>query len=76
MRRLVIRFLLVVAAPLLAAAPAFAQNNSGGGFSGTGQEFNFDFGDLGLGDIFSSFFGGSTGSSQRQSRGRDVENAD
>ena len=29
------------------------------GFSGAnGQEVHFDFGDLGLGDIFSSFFGG------------------
>src|ERR1700733_4900957 len=28
-----------------------------GGF-GQGQNVNFDFGDLGLGDIFSSFFGG------------------
>lgn len=40
-----------------------------------GQSQNFDFGDLGLGDIFSSFFGGQSGSgrSQRQARGRDVE---
>lgn len=45
-----------------------------GGFGGSGaQEFNFDFGDLGLGDIFSSFFGGSSGGGRRQSRGRDVE---
>ena len=44
-----------------------------GGFS-NGQEMHFDFGDLGLGDIFNSFFGG--GASQQQSRtrqGRDVE---
>ena len=53
--------------------------NSGGdpfaGFGGQGQNVNFDFGDLGLGDIFSSFFGGGGGGqrSQRQSRGRDVE---
>lgn len=44
-----------------------------GGFSGySGQNVHFDFGDLGLGDIFGSFFGGQ----QRQSRakrGRDVE---
>lgn len=42
---------------------------------GQGQNVNFDFGDLGLGDIFSSFFGGSGGGhhSQRQARGRDVE---
>ncbi len=45
------------------------------GFGGQGQEFHFDFGDLGLGDIFSSFFGGgpSSGSRQGPSRGRDVE---
>jgi molecular chaperone DnaJ len=46
------------------------------GFGGQGQSANFDFGDLGLGDIFSSFFGGGApggGHSQRQSRGRDVE---
>src|SRR5438552_17836211 len=31
-----------------------------GGFEGfQGQNINFDFGDLGLGDIFSSFFGGN-----------------
>ncbi|HEX5394851.1 MAG TPA: DnaJ domain-containing protein, partial [Candidatus Saccharimonadales bacterium] len=29
-----------------------------GGAGGAGQEFRFDFGDLGLGDIFDSFFGG------------------
>lgn len=54
----------------------------GGGFGGAGgsngQEVHFDFGDLGLGDIFSSFFGGgSSGSSDprraRTRRGRDVE---
>ncbi len=44
------------------------------GFGGQGQNINFDFGDLGLGDIFSSFFGGNDGGqSHRQSRGRDVE---
>ncbi len=44
-----------------------------GGFNG--QNVNFDFGDLGLGDIFSSFFGGGQQSSgrQRQARGHDVE---
>ncbi len=43
---------------------------------GNGQEMHFDFGDLGLGDIFSSFFGGNAGGGQRQrrsARGRDVE---
>ena len=34
-------------------------NPFGGGFNG--QNVNFDFGDLGLGDIFSSFFGGGHG---------------
>jgi molecular chaperone DnaJ len=50
---------------------------SGGGdpFAGYGgQSQNFDFGDIGLGDIFSSFFGGGgAGQQQRQARGRDVE---
>ena len=54
-------------------------NGGAGGFEGfggfgQGQNVNFDFGDLGLGDIFGSFFGGGPrGGSQRQSRGRDVE---
>ncbi len=48
--------------------------NGFGGF-GQGQEMHFDFGDLGLGDIFSSFFGGGGQGQrgQRQARGRDVE---
>jgi molecular chaperone DnaJ len=58
--------------------------NSGGGgnpyagFGGQGQNVNFDFGDLGLGDIFSSFFGGGQqqqAGRQRQARGHDVETA-
>ncbi len=51
-------------------------NPFGGGFGGAqGQNVNFDFGDLGLGDIFSSFFGGGQqqGGRPRQARGRDVE---
>src|ERR1700712_620457 len=54
-------------------------NGGGGnpfaGYGGPGQNVNFDFGDLGLGDIFSSFFGGGGGGQQqqRQARGRDVE---
>jgi molecular chaperone DnaJ len=48
-----------------------------GGFGGgQGQSMNFDFGDLGLGDIFNSFFGGGGGGGQRQHRptqGQDVE---
>lgn len=46
-----------------------------GGFGGQGQEMHFDFGDLGLGDIFGNFFGGQQqrGRSGRKTRGRDVE---
>ena len=47
-----------------------------GGFEGFGgaQNINFDFGDLGLGDIFNSFFGGGQSSRpQQQDQGRDVE---
>src|SRR3972149_7588185 len=44
-----------------------------GGFGGPGQEFHFDFGDLGLGDIFGSFFGGQTAGGSRRNPGRDVE---
>jgi molecular chaperone DnaJ len=47
-----------------------------GGFGGAeGQNVNFDFGDLGLGDIFNSFFGGGGPQSGRRTtmRGRDVE---
>lgn len=46
-----------------------------GGFGGQGQNVNFDFGDLGLGDIFGSFFGQdfNGGGRQRQARGNDVE---
>ncbi|HEU5187484.1 MAG TPA: molecular chaperone DnaJ [Candidatus Saccharimonadales bacterium] len=55
--------------------------NSGGGGGnpfghgyGQYQNVNFDFGDLGLGDIFGSFFGGQQKRS-RERRGRDVETA-
>ncbi|HEX9679543.1 MAG TPA: molecular chaperone DnaJ [Candidatus Saccharimonadales bacterium] len=46
-----------------------------GGFGGQGQRVNFDFGDLGLGDIFESFFGTGFGSRDRAGtrRGRDLE---
>ena len=51
--------------------------SGGNPFSGFNTEnVNFDFGDLGLGDIFSSFFGGDMGGGQRAhqaNRGRDVE---
>lgn len=55
---------------------AASDGNPFGGFGGAGQgqNINFDFGDLGLGDIFSSFFGGGQQQRhQRRSRGRDVE---
>ena len=58
-----------------ASAAAGGNPFAGGGFGGQGQNVNFDFGDLGLGDIFSSFFGGGApgGGQRRQTRGRDVE---
>jgi molecular chaperone DnaJ len=54
---------------------AASDGNPFAGFGGGagGQEFHFDFGDLGLGDIFGSFFGGEQSNSRRQNRGRDVE---
>lgn len=55
---------------------AASDGNPFAGFGGQGQNINFDFGDLGLGDIFESFFGGNFGGGQRrnqQARGRDVE---
>ncbi len=55
---------------------AASDGNPFAGFGGgQGQEFNFDFGDLGLGDILGSFFGGGgqARGSSRQNRGRDVE---
>ena len=42
-----------------------------GGFNG--QNVNFDFGDGGLGDIFSQFFGGGQQAQRGPRRGRDVE---
>jgi molecular chaperone DnaJ len=42
-----------------------------GGFSG--QNVHFDFGDGGLGDIFSQFFGGPSAGGRGPKRGRDVE---
>jgi molecular chaperone DnaJ len=47
---------------------------AGGNPFGGGQNAHFDFGDLGLGDIFENFFGGGGGRGrQQQRRGRDVE---
>lgn len=51
-------------------------NGGGNPYEGFGQSqnVNFDFGDMGLGDLFGSFFGGNTGQQrQRQNRGNDVE---
>lgn len=45
---------------------------AGGGFGGQGQNINFDFGDLGLGDIFGSFFGGQQ-RGPRERRGHDIQ---
>jgi molecular chaperone DnaJ len=51
-----------------------ADPTSGFGGFDNGQEMHFDFGDLGLGDIFSSFFGGGASQQQQRTRrGRDVE---
>jgi molecular chaperone DnaJ len=51
---------------------AASDGNPYSGFGG-GQGANFDFGDLGLGDIFENFFGGGNRSQRQQRRGRDVE---
>lgn len=46
------------------------------GYGGQGQNINFDFGDLGLGDIFGSFFGGQQpGRAHQHRRGNDVQTA-
>jgi molecular chaperone DnaJ len=54
---------------------AASDGNPFSGFGGGGQNVNFDFGDLGLGDIFENFFGGGGGgrAHRQQRRGRDVE---
>jgi molecular chaperone DnaJ len=55
-----------------ASGDPFAGGNPFGGAGG--QNVHFDFGDLGLGDIFENFFGGGAGRGrQQQRRGRDVE---
>jgi molecular chaperone DnaJ len=55
------------------AASDGGPGNPFGGAPGQGQSVNFDFGDLGLGDIFESFFGGGGRRQQRQAQGNDVE---
>lgn len=53
---------------------AASDGNPFAGFGGGAQDFSFDFGDLGLGDIFGSFFGGDIGGGRsRKARGQDVE---
>tara|TARA_B100001245_G_scaffold135579_1_gene100649 strand:- start:6323 stop:7429 length:1107 start_codon:yes stop_codon:yes gene_type:complete len=57
-----------------ASGGAGGGNPFGEGFGGFGgQNVHFDFGDGGLGDIFSQFFGGSQQQSQGPRRGRDIE---
>ncbi len=52
----------------------FGGGNPFEGFGGfNGQNVHFDFGGGDFGDIFSSFFGGGAGRSNRQNKGRDVE---
>ncbi len=62
-------------AVVVSASGGGAQGNPFEGFGGFGgQNVHFDFGDGGLGDIFSQFFGGSSQQSSRGTqRGRDVE---
>lgn len=56
-----------------------AGGNPFGGFDfsqfggASGQNIHFDFGDVGLGDIFGSFFGGGGGRTQREDVGRDIQ---
>lgn len=53
---------------------AASDGNPFAGFGGGAQDFSFDFGDLGLGDIFGSFFGADgAGGRARKNRGQDVE---
>jgi molecular chaperone DnaJ len=54
---------------------AASDGNPFGGFGGFGQGQNvhFDFGDVGLGDIFENIFGGGRRPAGRQARGHDVE---
>ena len=56
------------------ASGGAAGGNPFEGFGGfNGQNVNFDFGDGGLGDIFSQFFGGGQQTQRGPRRGRDVE---
>lgn len=51
-----------------------AGGNPFAGYGGQGQSVNFDFGDLGLGDILGSFFGGGQ-AGPKKARGQDIETA-
>lgn len=51
-----------------------ASGNPFEGFQGfNGQGMHFDFGDMGLGDIFGSFFGGGAQQRRTEDMGRDVQ---
>jgi molecular chaperone DnaJ len=51
-----------------------AGGNPFDGFQGfNGQSMHFDFGDMGLGDIFGSFFGGGQQQRRSEDMGRDVQ---
>lgn len=51
-----------------------ASGNPFEGFQGFGgQGMHFDFGDMGLGDIFGSFFGGGAQQRRQEDMGRDVQ---
>lgn len=60
-----------------AASDGMGGNPFAGFGGGAGQNVHFDFGDLGLGDIFSSFFNGQQpgggGRRGRQTRGNDIQ---
>ena len=53
------------------ASESAGGNPYASGFNG--QNVNFDFGDLGLGDIFGNFFGGGNQRQRGPRRGRDIE---
>ena len=55
------------------AAGVGGSNGFGRGGFNQSEGFRFDFGEGGLGDIFSSFFGGGAGQSQGPRSGRDIE---
>lgn len=55
-----------------ASGGGYSGGNPFEGFGGQGQNINFDFGEGGFGDLFSSFFGGG-GGNRGPERGRDVE---